>query len=48
MKDLLDLFEEPFKFNYNCKYLFKTKFSVLTSLLFMIVIALYALICQHM
>ena len=43
MKDFLDLYGEPFKFNYNGKYLFKTTLSALISLLFMITIALYAL-----
>ena len=42
MKDLIDLFGQPFKLNYNGKYLFKTSFSAFISALFMISIVLYA------
>ena len=42
MKDLVDLFGQPFQLNYNGKYLFKTSLSALLSVLFMITIALYA------
>ena len=42
MKDLVDLFGQPFKLNYNGKYLFKTSLSALLSALLMITIAVYA------
>ena len=41
MKDFLDLYGEPFKFNYDGKYLFKTFFSSLMSILFIIVALFY-------
>ena len=40
MKDLVDLFGQPFQLNYNGKYLFKTSLSALLSVLFMITIAI--------
>ena len=42
MKDFVDLFGEPFKLNYNGKYLYKTTMSAIISLLFISSIALYA------
>ena len=43
MIDFLDLFGEPFKLNYNGKYLFKTNFSAIISLLLIIAVFLYTL-----
>ena len=42
MKDFVDLFREPFKLNYNGKYLFKTTFKGITSNILIITVALYA------
>ena len=41
MKDFIDLFGEPFKLNYDGKYLFKTCFSSFMSILFIIVALFY-------
>ena len=43
MKDLFDLFGEPFKLNYNGKYLFKTSLSAIISIFFIITTTLCAI-----